>query len=49
LIAIVEFGGLAAAVFGVLCGLRGWWPEVVFCGAMVLSCTVVVAVWAPTE
>jgi hypothetical protein len=48
-IAIVEFGGLAAAVLGVLFGLRGWWPEVIFCGAIVLSCAVVAAVWAPTE
>lgn len=49
LIAIVEFGRLAAAVLGVLCGVRGWWPEVVGCAAVVISCAVVAAVWAPTE
>jgi hypothetical protein len=35
---------LAAALVGVLCGMRGWWPETVGCGALVLVCDALAAV-----
>lgn len=47
--AFLERLGLAAALIGVLCGMRGWWPEVVGCGALVIVCSVLAAVWEPTE
>ena len=49
LIAVLEFGGLVAAVLGILFRMRGWWPEIVGCGSVVISCALVAAVWAPTE
>jgi hypothetical protein len=49
LVTVIEQLGLAAALAGVLCGVRGWWPETVGCGALVFVCTVLVAVWEPTE
>jgi hypothetical protein len=48
-VTVIEQLGLAAALAGVLCGVRGWWPETVGCGALVFVCTVLVAVWEPTE
>ena len=44
LVAVLERTGLAAALLGVLCGMRGCWPETVGCGALVLVCTVLAAV-----
>jgi hypothetical protein len=45
--AVLEHLGLGAALVGVLCGMRGWWPETVGCGALVLVGTVLAAVWEP--
>ena len=49
LVTFVERLGLGAALVGVLCGIRGWWPETVGCAALVLVCSVLAAVWKPTE
>ena len=44
---VLENLGLGAALVGVLCGMRGWWPEVAGCGTLVIVCTVLAAVWDP--
>jgi hypothetical protein len=49
LVAVFEQLGLGAALAGVLCGMRGWWPETVGCGALVIVCSVVAVVWEPTD
>ena len=35
---LATWGGLAVALVGVFYGVRGWWPETVGCGALVLVC-----------
>jgi hypothetical protein len=47
LVIVLEQLGLGAALVGVLCGMRGWWPEVAGCGTLVIVCTVLAAVWDP--
>jgi hypothetical protein len=47
LVTVLEQLGLAAALVGILCGMRGWWPETVGCGTLVIVCTVLAAVWDP--
>jgi hypothetical protein len=44
LAALIEHTGFAAALVGGLCGMRGRWPEVVGCGALVIVCSVLAAV-----
>jgi putative ABC transport system substrate-binding protein len=54
LITIPEYLGLAAALVGVFCGIRGWLHESVGAGVMVLACTVpgvrrVALMWDPNK